>query len=465
MSNANFLSRHSWIIVAAVLLVLPFVTNAATFDLSLVEKFTGTNADANAGAAIAVGDLNNDGYQDMVLGDAGATTNGTVYVQYGQSALFSTASLSTADVAVTGEAAGDLVGGAVAVCDVNGDGYDDFLAGSPSEDSGGTNAGVAYLVYGQAADLTLTDFSSADAKFIGERAEDAAGLKLGCGDINGDGYADVFIGASGEDTVADLAGAIYLLYGGEGNGLLLGDTDLSTADAMFTGESGYDAIPDSLATGDVNGDGYDDLVVGAKSGSTNGSAYLIYGQSALYSQSLNLSSVPEFTGETAGDDVGVSLATGDFNNDGYDDILIGADRDNTGGSSAGAVYLLNGGEANMTSKALANADAKYIGETTGDRAGYSVGSGDFNADGVEDILIGAWHESTGGTEAGASYVVYGAAASSSAVNYSPAAVTATDLSGADVKLTGETDYDRAGATVVGGDVNGDDYYDILVGAT
>ena len=253
----------------------------ASFVLSGAHaKLTGEAASDWVGVRVAgVGDVNGDGFDDVMTGarqnDAGGTDAGAAYLALGP--LSGESSLSVADAKLIGEAAGDEAGSGVAAAgDVDADGYADLLVGSRYEDSGGSKAGAAYLLLGPVTgSLSL---SAADAKLIGEADGDKAGEAVaGGGDLDVDGHDDLLVGAEWEDSAATAAGAAYLVYGS-----ITGTLDLSAADAKLAGEAYLDSAGGSVCMGgDVNGDGADDLLVGALYESTGGgyagAAYLVLG--------------------------------------------------------------------------------------------------------------------------------------------------------------------------------------------
>lgn len=158
--------------------------------------------------------------------------------------------------------------------DVDADGHDDILIGAWGDDEGGDGAGAAYLVYGPVT--ASLDLSSADAKLIGEDAGDRAGVSVSsAGDVDADGHSDLLVGAQGDDDNGNDSGVAYLVYGP-----VTASLDLSTADARFNGEGGGGYAGRSVAAaGDVDADGYGDLLVGAfhdnEGGTDAGAAYLI----------------------------------------------------------------------------------------------------------------------------------------------------------------------------------------------
>jgi hypothetical protein len=227
------------------------------------------------------GDVNGDGYDDMLFGDYyAASVAGQVTLVRGSSERFSgTYTLSsigdgTADLFV-GEAAGDYAGTAIAgVGDVNNDGFDDF--GAHWNDS---HKGAAYLFYGSNSNRPgTTNVSAADAKFSGEGVNDYAGEEIIGGDLNGDGFSDIIIGAPRYDSYT---GRVYVVYGQE---LALGSMSLSAADTIFFAEEAADSLGTSFAVVNVNNDAYSDLLIGSTEqgdGAILGGAYLVYAQSFL----------------------------------------------------------------------------------------------------------------------------------------------------------------------------------------
>jgi hypothetical protein len=436
-------------------------------------SFWGEDANDYAGGSVAgVGDVNGDGYDDFIVGadgdDDGGSAAGQIYLILGKASGWAMdTDLSAASASFWGEDASDNAGVSVAGAgDVNGDGYDDFLVGAYADDDGGSMAGQAYLILGKASGWAMdTDLSAVSASFWGEDANDYAGGSVaGAGDVNGDGYDDFLIGAYGDDDGGSAAGQAYLILG-KASGWAM-DTDLSAASASFWGEDADDRAGGSVAgAGDVNGDGYDDFIVGADGdddgGSEAGQTYLILGKASGWAMDTDLSAASaSFWGEDASDYAGYSMAgAGDVNGDGYDDFLVGAYGDDDGGGMAGQAYLILGKASGWAMDTdLSAASASFWGEDGGDSAGWSVaGAGDVNGDGCDDFLVGAYYDDDGGSNAGQTYLILGKA-SGWAID--------TDLSTASASFCGEDAGDNAGYSVASaGDVNGDGYDDILIGAS
>ena len=360
-------------------------------------------------------------------------------------------SLADADAKLVGEEAGDYAGylSPREAGDVNGDGFDDILIGSSGNDEGGSNAGAAYVIHGPI--YGTMDLALADAKLIGEEIDDYAARYLApAGDMNGDGYDDILVGAPMNDFIDTAAGVAYLVLGP-----VSGSLELSLADAQLLGEAGYDYAGTGISgVGDVNGDGQLDIAVGAygndDGGSAAGAVYIVPGP-ILWA--VELSTVAgKLTGEAADDHAGLALAAaGDVNGDQLDDVIIYAEGQDAGGTSSGAAYVVFGPIDEPMS--LAAADVKLVGEGEGHIAGLvRCGPRDLNLDGLDDILLSAPYEATAGTHAGAGYMLM-----------SPLPPGIVGLADADAKFVAELAEDKL-MPPCAGDIDADGYDDILIGA-
>jgi hypothetical protein len=314
-----------------------------------VARLDGESAGDQAGYTVAgPGDVDGDGIADLLVGafenDDNGAASGAVYLFEGP--VTGNYRLWAADARILGELGGDQAGWALSGAgDVDGDGLNDMLIGAPFEHSDGVYTGAAYLVLG--APRGTFDLTERDAKLKGATSGDLAGYSVaGGGDLNGDGYADLVVGAPESDLGGSASGAVFVVHGPVSN-----ERDLSTAETILVGENTDDQAGSSVSiASDVDGDGIDDLLVGARLDDTEasdaGAAYIVRG---LTTGSLDLGTqAGKVLGANIDDWAGSAVAgLGDVNDDGFGDMAVGAPFVDLGPDvtewDAGEVWLLLGG--------------------------------------------------------------------------------------------------------------------------
>ena len=374
-----------------------------------------------AGATLSsAGDVNGDGFDDLVTGVAG-----DVYYDYYYGSLavtyvsFGGASGVTSGFSITGESY--YTPNVASAGDVNGDGFDDIIIGDTDAHSNGT----VYVIFGKESGFSNIDLSSLSAtdgfSISGEASGDQAGTSVAsAGDVNGDGFDDIIIGADYNGDGGDFAGASYVIFGKADGFTNIDLATMTSADGFrIIGEADDRAGYKVSSAGDINGDGFDDILVAAPhfGGTGVGAVYVIFGKASGFSD-IDLGALAPADGFKISDDANIGLgrsvsSAGDFNGDGYDDIIVGAPFDEASGTYAGAAYVIYGKAGGFTDidlSSLAEADGfKIIGDDSGDGVGFSVSSaGDVNGDGYDDLMIGAAGRSINGVGAvGDVYILYG----------------------------------------------------------
>jgi hypothetical protein len=362
-----------------------------------------------------------------------------------------------------GEQPEDWAGRSVMVGDVNGDGLDDLLVGARYNGENGYRAGQVYLVFGSEAGWLMdTGLDQADASFLGEDENYSAGICMSrAGDVNADDFADFLIGSNSSELYYN-SGEIYLILGHEAGWQM--DVVLDQADASFSGDFAHASICVSAGGGDLNGDGYDDILIGSDfndEAETNaGKAYVYFGRATGWTMATDLTTADaSFLGENESDCAGLGLAMGgDLNGDGLDDALVGAPYNDESAYAAGKTYVLFGRTSGWTTNVdLGGMHASFVGEGYNTGCGYPIAiPGDVNGDGLADILFGASSDDEAASNAGQVYLVFGR---------TTGWTQSENLGYADASFLGEDGGDFAGGHLGGaGDVNGDGYHDLLIGA-
>ncbi len=426
--------------------------------------FVGGPSDAAGNAVALPGDMDGDGVPDVVV----AAYYGNRVCTWSGAALDPTQlrhDLDSADVCYAGAADYDFSGYAISAAgDSDGDGRADLLVGAIGDSANGSNAGRAWILPGATfgAEQQLAD--AASGSLVGEVGSDYAGVSLTGGhDLTGDGLVDYLVGASGSDAGGAGGGKAYLVPGP-----VLGEVQLSSVSTTFIGLpvttttmlhgefGGGDAVGNAVAMpGDVDGDGIEDLVLGASGADENGTStgkVVVYygpvaeGQHEITDADLTLLGPAAYS--YAGSPVN---AAGDADGDGYADVLVSAD-----GVDSGTLFLHHGaprGGANAV-QSLDDETDRWTGEVSDDLAAFAVVTGDLDGDGQLDLCVAAPNSDRSGQDAGAVYVDLG-----------PWASGTTPLASVDQVLEGEQVADAFGRSLASGqDVDGDGSDDLLVGA-
>jgi hypothetical protein len=342
---------------------------------------------------------------------------------------------------VQGDAeAGDNFGYAVAVGNFDDDAYDDLAIGVPYENLTTTDAGRVNIIYGSSSGLSTTARvdqtfiqGSNDVSGVGEQ-DDHFGFALATGDPNGDGYADLAIGVPGEDGGAGGAAVIYGSPTGLSATALVDEFWSQDTLGMDSGEEAGDEFGFSLTIGDFNRDGRDDLAAGVPNEDgivpDQGAVHVVYGvpgglSATTKADQLWLQDSPDIHGDAeAGDLFGWSVTSGDFNGDRYCDLATGVPGEAVGAvDDSGAVNVIYGSSSGLTANSPANQiwhrDSPDINgdPVAGAEFGYSVAAGNFNGDDESDLAIGAPADTVNGQfHAGSVSVIHGSGGGLSAIS-------------------------------------------------
>ncbi|MEI6369727.1 MAG: DUF4114 domain-containing protein [Nostocales cyanobacterium ELA608] len=467
-------------------------------------------SDDNLGYSVSsAGDINGDGIGDIVIGSPLSDPNnqsnaGKTYVVFGKTDSFNqTIDISslngTNGFVINGAKAGDESGRSVSnIGDINGDGVDDLAIGAPG--GIGNAAGSAYIIFGSKESDYFNnpiELSNLDGKGFEIQGSELftnrnAGWAISAaGDINGDGIKDLLIGASNPgNNESGTIGETYVIFGKENfdSTLNLDEQKFGFDDGLIIYSYNKDNLNDDKNSlgysvsdaGDINGDGIDDLIIGAPyadpNGNNSGSSYVIYGRSEdnPFTDDINIFNLNSSDGFVIngqnGDKSGFSVSkAGDINGDRIGDLIIGAKDGNPDDKeSAGRSYVVFGSEDSEdfdSSINLSDLDGSngfaINGISAGDNSGWSVGAlGDINGDGIDDIIVGA---NNANSTAGQSYVIYGNDTGFDST-FELSSLESPDSQNGFI-IDGAFIGDNLGHSVRGaGDVNGDGVNDLIIGA-
>jgi Ca2+-binding RTX toxin-like protein len=471
--------------------LFPAIFPLSSLDGSNGFKIIGVAVGDNSGGSVSfAGDVNNDGYGDLIIGAANADphgmTSGASYVVFGRAGGFgSSINLSSLNggngFKISGNVQLDNSGHSVSSAgDINGDGFDDVIVGATGV--GEFDHGASYVIFGRAGGFSANlDVSSLNGnngfRIVGAGALDLCGASVHtAGDYNGDGYDDLIIGATGVDFSTGVldAGAAYVIFGHAGGfaaSFSLASLNGVNGFKLFGADANHETGNSVSSAGDIDGDGLDDIIIGTARGNR---CYVVYGTTSLIPTGFDLRFLERadlgfsFFGGGAFDRVGRSVSgAGDINGDGFDDLIVGAPFAGANSTNTGTTFVIFGSAERPTFNIrVSDLDGsngfKILGALPGDTSGGSVSAaGDLNGDGFGDILIGAADADPNGSSSGESYIVFGRAAAFGAT------FRLSALNGINgFKITGEASSDASGTSVsAAGDVNGDGFDDLIIGAS
>ncbi|MBN1974331.1 MAG: ankyrin repeat domain-containing protein [Sedimentisphaerales bacterium] len=343
----------------------------------------GQNEKELFGDGIACGDIDNDGYDDIVIAAGGYNeSRGRAYLYWGSDR--KSMDVKPDEIFVQEAEKGSAFSlGYPAIYDIDNDGYRDIILGACAYWSPGNGKGRAYLYYGNKKELMDT---SADLIFTEETLRDQFGHRIVCGDIDNDGFGDIVIGTI-DYPRGKQQDRTYIYYGGTKSNMN------AKADITFKEKTEATNYIGGIVCIDQNKDGYDDLVIGDPGyNNKQGRVYLFYANSK---KSLDTEPDVTFQGDVEQSDYGIQVICGDIDGDNVNDIVIGTR------ASVGRVYVYWGNEL---SEPNPKPGRIFTGENPDDGFGFGLASGDVNNDGYDDIVIGALKA---GANQGRAYLYYG----------------------------------------------------------
>ena len=429
-------------------------------------------------------DVNGDGKDDLLIGarfgdgpNNSRPDSGEAYVIYGSDPLPETIDLANgeADVTIFAAEPNDQIGYAGALADVNDDGLPDIIIGAPFASGG---VGAVYVIFGGPSLSSVIDLaeSEADLTLRGPHGTSFFGDAIASTDANGDGIADIIVGATFARRPANMvnpnaqAGAAYIFFG---SASLAAERDTADGDfdVVIYGENSDphpDELGDNVFGADLNNDGIGDIILTAEAADGPNNERSVAAEIHIVFGAEDLGGVIDIAqgeqdvsviGADPNDTLGFALSAGDVNNDGIDDLLAsarGADGPGNSLAEPGEVHIIHGGGLPKTVDLLDDESTAYLyGSSAADMLGYSIAVLDLNSDGRNEVLIGTgFADSPGGRrEAGAVYILDASELSGAhQVNLTPLILT----------IFGAQSDDQLGAAATFGDLDGDGSLEIIV---